>query len=221
MRPSRLWTLLPDYLRPQRARAFGLGFLLVGGIALQLASPQSPRRFIDTAMAGATPRPSSPAMPARSAGMGASQIIVLKDTAGSSTGATSTSSSVAATRCGGYGRARRARTLGLRTRTRAARRRGCSPTPRPRASPGRPRRIPSPGSPANDAVGMVTATLEPALLPPALRAVVFVFGGFLGDERLATVGAEDQLRLFPRPAAGETPEERLKVGRGREPVRTR
>jgi ATP-binding cassette, subfamily B, bacterial len=46
------WRLLVDYLRPQRARVAVLGVLLLGGIALQLASPQLIRAFLDRATAG-------------------------------------------------------------------------------------------------------------------------------------------------------------------------
>jgi ABC-type multidrug transport system fused ATPase/permease subunit len=44
--------LLGDYLRPQRARVGLLAALLLGGIGLQLLSPQALRVFIDTAQAG-------------------------------------------------------------------------------------------------------------------------------------------------------------------------
>ncbi len=46
------WRLLVRYLRPQRGKAFFLGVLLAGSIALQLINPQFLRRFIDTAASG-------------------------------------------------------------------------------------------------------------------------------------------------------------------------
>ncbi len=48
----RYWTLLVDYLRPQRGRVGALTLLLFAGIAFQLINPQIVRRFIDGAMAG-------------------------------------------------------------------------------------------------------------------------------------------------------------------------
>lgn len=48
----RYWTLLVDYLRPQRGRVVALAALLVAGIAFQLVNPQIVRRFIDGATSG-------------------------------------------------------------------------------------------------------------------------------------------------------------------------
>ena len=48
------FALLRRYLRPQWLRVFGLAFLLLGGIGLQLVSPQVIRVFIDAAESGAT-----------------------------------------------------------------------------------------------------------------------------------------------------------------------
>src|SRR4029434_1886365 len=45
------WTLLVDYLRPQRTRVWVLAALLAAGIALQLFNPQLMRYVIDTALA--------------------------------------------------------------------------------------------------------------------------------------------------------------------------
>ncbi len=47
------WTLLSQYIRPQWRAAVLLAFLLLGGIGLQLISPQIIRYFIDQAQAGA------------------------------------------------------------------------------------------------------------------------------------------------------------------------
>ena len=46
------FTLLSDYLRPQRAKVVLLSVLLVGVIGLQLLNPQLIKRFIDTAVDG-------------------------------------------------------------------------------------------------------------------------------------------------------------------------
>jgi ATP-binding cassette, subfamily B, bacterial len=48
----RYWTLLVDYLRPQRGRVVALAVLLIAGIAFQLVNPQIVRRFIDGVTAG-------------------------------------------------------------------------------------------------------------------------------------------------------------------------
>jgi ATP-binding cassette subfamily B protein len=48
----RYWSLLVNYLRPQKAWVAALAALLLGGIALQLAIPQILRWFIDTAREG-------------------------------------------------------------------------------------------------------------------------------------------------------------------------
>jgi len=48
----RYWTLLVDYLRPQRGRVVALALLLFAGIAFQLINPQIVRRFIDGATTG-------------------------------------------------------------------------------------------------------------------------------------------------------------------------
>lgn len=49
----RYLALLARYLRPQRLKVALLAALLLGGIGLQLYSPQILRRFLDTAMSGA------------------------------------------------------------------------------------------------------------------------------------------------------------------------
>jgi ATP-binding cassette, subfamily B, bacterial len=46
------WLLLLNYLKPQRGRAVLLAVFLLGGIALQLLTPQIMRRFIDSVMEG-------------------------------------------------------------------------------------------------------------------------------------------------------------------------
>ena len=46
------YNLLSDYLAPQRSKVILLALLILGGIVLQLVSPQIVRRFIDTAQAG-------------------------------------------------------------------------------------------------------------------------------------------------------------------------
>lgn len=50
----RYVALLATYLRPQRAQVALLAALLLGGIALELLSPQIVRVFIDTATSGGT-----------------------------------------------------------------------------------------------------------------------------------------------------------------------
>lgn len=47
------WSLLAQYIRPQRGRFFLLGCLLLGSIGLQLLNPQIIGGFIDAALAGA------------------------------------------------------------------------------------------------------------------------------------------------------------------------
>lgn len=49
--PSTVWGLLLKYLRPQAPRVLVLALLLLGGIGLQLLSPQILRAFIDAAKA--------------------------------------------------------------------------------------------------------------------------------------------------------------------------
>ena len=46
------WTLLVDYLRPQRSRVVTLAILIVVHIGVQLANPQIMRSFIDTVVSG-------------------------------------------------------------------------------------------------------------------------------------------------------------------------
>ncbi len=50
------WALLVSYLRPQWPKALALVLLLLGSIGLQLFNPTILRRFIDTAVAGGSPR---------------------------------------------------------------------------------------------------------------------------------------------------------------------
>ncbi len=47
------WSLLAQYIRPQKGRFFLLAFLLLGSIGLQLLNPQIIGSFIDAALAGA------------------------------------------------------------------------------------------------------------------------------------------------------------------------
>ncbi len=49
---SHYYTLLVDYLRPQRARVLWLALLTFTNVGLQLINPQIMRRFIDSAIAG-------------------------------------------------------------------------------------------------------------------------------------------------------------------------
>jgi ATP-binding cassette, subfamily B, bacterial len=49
---SQYWSLLADYLRPQRLSVGLLGLLMLATIGLELANPQIVRSFIDTALAG-------------------------------------------------------------------------------------------------------------------------------------------------------------------------
>ena len=49
---TEYYNLLAAYLAPQRRKVILLAVLILGGIALQLVSPQIVRRFIDTAQAG-------------------------------------------------------------------------------------------------------------------------------------------------------------------------
>jgi ATP-binding cassette subfamily B protein/ATP-binding cassette subfamily C protein len=49
---TQYWSLLVNYLRPQRPRVIVLAALLLGSIGLQIANPQILRYFIDTARAG-------------------------------------------------------------------------------------------------------------------------------------------------------------------------
>jgi ABC-type multidrug transport system fused ATPase/permease subunit len=46
------WSLLSDYLRPQKGRVTGLVLLALGSIGLRLANPQIVRRFLDAAETG-------------------------------------------------------------------------------------------------------------------------------------------------------------------------
>jgi ABC-type multidrug transport system fused ATPase/permease subunit len=48
------WQLLVNYLKPQRGRAVLLAVLLLGGIGLQLLTPQIMRRFIDSVTGGSS-----------------------------------------------------------------------------------------------------------------------------------------------------------------------
>jgi len=50
---KQYWTLLIDYLRPERLKAVLLGALLFANIGLQLLNPQIMRSFIDSALGGA------------------------------------------------------------------------------------------------------------------------------------------------------------------------
>jgi len=51
---KRYWSLLADYLAPQKGSAVLLGFLVLSNIALQLINPQVVRYFLDTAESGKT-----------------------------------------------------------------------------------------------------------------------------------------------------------------------
>jgi len=48
---NKYWTLLADYIRPQKTRFFLLVFLMLGSITLQVINPQVMRGFIDAALA--------------------------------------------------------------------------------------------------------------------------------------------------------------------------
>jgi ATP-binding cassette subfamily B protein/ATP-binding cassette subfamily C protein len=49
---KQYWTLLSQYLKPQRGRVFLLALAIAAHIGLRLLNPQITRRFIDAAMAG-------------------------------------------------------------------------------------------------------------------------------------------------------------------------
>jgi ATP-binding cassette subfamily B protein/ATP-binding cassette subfamily C protein len=49
---KQYWTLLSQYLRPQRGRVWLLALAILAHISLRLLNPQITRRFIDGAMSG-------------------------------------------------------------------------------------------------------------------------------------------------------------------------